>query len=160
MLMTIRLHWRSSALATLMLSSGVVAPALLALLVAPSPCGAAEGLLVEHATVRPTFVPNGVSAAYFVIKNSSAAPDRLLAAKSPVANIAEVHTTIREGEVMKMRAAGPVEIKAGETIAFAPGGLHVMLVGVKDKLEEGARVPITLVFEKAGERTIEAVVKR
>ena len=84
----------------------------------------------------------------------------MLAAKSPIANIVEVHTVIREGEVMKMRAAGPLEIKAGETIAFAPGGLHVMLVGVKDKLEEGARVPITLVFEKAGERTIEAVVKK
>ena len=121
---------------------------------------AADGITIENATARPTFVPNGVSAAYFVIRNSSAAPDRLIAAKSPIANITEVHTIIREGEVMKMRAAGPVEIKAGETLAFAPGGLHVMLVGVKDKLEDGARVPITLVFEKAGERTIEAIVKK
>lgn len=121
---------------------------------------AADGISIENATARPTFVANGVSAAYFLIRNSSAAPDRLLSAKSPVANITEVHTVIREGDVMKMRAAGPVEIKAGETLAFAPGGLHIMLVGVKEKLEDGARVPITLVFEKAGERTIEAVVKK
>jgi hypothetical protein len=121
---------------------------------------AADGIAIDNATARPTFVSNGVSAAYFVIRNSSSAPDRLLAAKSPLANITEVHTIIREGEVMKMRAAGPVEIKAGETLAFAPGGLHVMLVGVKDKLEVGARVPITLVFEKAGERTFEAVVTK
>lgn len=138
------------------LRSGV----LVAMLLLGGAALAADGITIENATARPTFVPNGVSAAYFVIRNSSAAPDRLIAAKSPIANITEVHTIIREGEVMKMRAAGPVEIKAGETLAFAPGGLHVMLVGVKDKLEDGARVPITLVFEKAGERTIEAIVKK
>ena len=138
------------------LRSGV----LVAMLLLSAAALAADGITIENATARPTFVPNGVSAAYFVIRNSSAAPDRLIAAKSPIANITEVHTIIREGEVMKMRAAGPVEIKAGETLAFAPGGLHVMLVGVKDKLEDGARVPITLVFEKAGERTIEAIVKK
>ncbi len=67
-------------------------------------CGAlsaADGISIENATARPTFVPNGVSAAYFVLKNASAAVDRLLAAKSPIANIVEVHTVIREGEVLR-----------------------------------------------------------
>jgi hypothetical protein len=81
------------------LRTALLAAALLA-------CGGlrgAESISIENATARPTFVANGVSAAYFVIKNTSAAPDRLLAAKSSVAKTVEVHTVIREGDVMKMR---------------------------------------------------------
>ena len=72
--------------------------AALAVCLAAGNLRAADGISIENATARPTFVANGVSAAYFLIKNSTSVPDRLLSAKSPVANITEVHTVIREGK--------------------------------------------------------------
>ena len=56
-----------------------------------------------------------------------------------------------DGDVMRMRAVGAVAIAGGATVKLQRGGLHLMLVNLRQPLREGDRVGLTLVFEKAGE---------
>ncbi len=99
------------------------------------------------------------SAAYVKIENKGGADDMLTGAMSPVAETVEIHDMTMEGMVMKMRKLDGVAVKAGETVELAPGGRHIMLIGLKQVLEEGASVPVTLVFEKAGEIEVIAPVR-
>jgi hypothetical protein len=102
-------------------------------------------------TSRPT-------AAYLTIRNAGERPDRLLGVRTPVAGHTEVHAMAHEGGVMKMRPAGPLEIPAGGEVRLAPGGLHIMLMQLEAPLEEGGTLPLTLIFEAAGEVTVAAPI--
>ena len=103
-------------------------------------------------TSRPT-------AAYLTIRNTGDRPDRLVAVTTPVAGLAETHVMVHEGGVMKMRPAGALEIPPGGEVRLEPGGaLHIMLKELDEPLEEGASLPLTLVFEGAGEVTVMAPV--
>ena len=115
---------------------------------------------IDHPWSRATVagIPNG--AAYFVLKNNGDADDRLLSASSPVANKAELHTHLKDGEVMRMRQVDDVVVPAGGSATFEPGGLHVMLMGLKAPLEQGSSFPLTLVFDKAGSVSVDVTVDR
>lgn len=114
---------------------------------------------IEHPWSRATVaaVPTGV--VYFVLRNPSQAEDRLVSASTPVAEKAELHTHIREGDVMRMRQVDAIEITPSSTTALEPGGLHVMLVGLKQPLVKGKAFPLTLVFEEAGPVTVQVDVQ-
>jgi copper(I)-binding protein len=65
-----------------------------------------------------------------------------------------------EGDVMRMRPLQQgLEIKPGQTVTLAPGGYHVMFVGLKAPLKQGERIVGQLVFEKAGTVNVEYVVE-
>lgn len=102
-------------------------------------------------TERPT-------AAYMTVRNTGDQPDRLLRVEAPIAGRAEIHAMVEEDDVMKMRPAGDLEIPPGGEVRLEPGGLHLMLMQLERPLEEGGTVPFTLVFERAGEVTIEVPV--
>lgn len=89
------------------------------------------------------------SAAYVSVHNGGAA-DRLIGASSPAAASVSIHDSQSGGGVMRMRAAGPVAVASGGMIAMKPGGLHIMLMGLKAPLRPGTSLPITLRFERAG----------
>ncbi|WP_011579731.1 MULTISPECIES: copper chaperone PCu(A)C [Chelativorans] len=89
--------------------------------------------------------------AYMTIRNEGAEPDRLLAVTSPAAGKVEIHMMEMKGEVMEMRPVeGGLEVPAGESVSLKPGGLHLMFFDVETPFAEGAEVPVTLEFEKAG----------
>jgi len=96
---------------------------------------------------------------YMTVRNAGAQPDRLLSASSPAAGRVELHTHIRDGEVMRMRAVDAIPIPAEGAATLQPGGLHLMLVGLTRPLREGESVPVTLRFERAGEVTVELAVQ-
>jgi periplasmic copper chaperone A len=99
------------------------------------------------------------AAAYVTIRNTGDRADRLLAVATPAAGHPEVHAMAHEGGVMKMRPAGPLEIPPGGELRLAPGGeLHIMLMELKEPLTEGESLPLTLIFETAGEVTVEAPI--
>ena len=101
------------------------------------------------------------SAAYVSIANHSGAADRLIAAKTVVARRVEIHSMEMDNGVMRMRAVdGGLPIAAGEAVHLAPGGLHIMLMGLTTQLAADSQHEITLVSEKAGEITVTATVKR
>ena len=74
-------------------------------------------------------------------------PVRVLEARSPIADVVEIHEMKMENNVMKMRAVPALELAAGTLMELKPGGYHVMLIGLKQQIKEGEIVPITLVLE-------------
>ena len=111
----------------------------------------AGGLVLSHAWARAT--PGGaqVGGGYLTIENKGTAPDKLLGGSSPVAAEVEVHAMAMRNDVMTMRPViGGLSIPPGQTVTFAPGGYHIMMMGLKAPFKQGDRVPMTLQFEKAG----------
>ena len=97
---------------------------------------------------------------FLVVANTGTTPDRLIAAKSPAAERVEVHEMKMDGNVMRMRPVEHgIDSPAGGTVELTPGGLHVMLSGLKAPFATDAKVPLTLVFEKAGSVDIEMPVE-
>lgn len=119
---------------------------------------AAGDLRIGHPWTRAAGA-NGNGAGFMSLRNAGAQPDRLLSAASPIARVAELHTHIREGEVMRMRPVNDIPVPAGQTVELRPGGLHIMLIGLNAPLVQGARVPLTLRFERAGEVQVELAVE-
>lgn len=113
---------------------------------------------VTGATAGPTAPgqPNG--AVYLTITNVGAEADRLVSAETPVAAAVEFHNSVEENGVAAMRKEAAVEIAPGATAHFAPGGFHIMLIGLKSPLTAGETTPLTLHFEKAGAIDLEIVV--
>lgn len=96
---------------------------------------------------------------YMTITNKGTAPDRLISVKSPAAGMTQVHEMKMEGNVMRMRELeGGLAIPPGATVTLAPGGFHLMLMGLKTPLKQGEKVPVTLVFEKAGTIDVELAI--
>lgn len=88
---------------------------------------------------------------YLTVANHGAQADRLVSAASPAADKVEVHDmSITDGVMTMRRMEGGLDIPAGGEAKLAPGGLHMMLVGVKQPFREGEMVPVHLTFEKAG----------
>ncbi|MXR36434.1 copper chaperone PCu(A)C [Craterilacuibacter sinensis] len=117
-------------------------------------------LTIQHpwSRVMPAASVNG--AAYFLIENTGKQADRLLGAQTPRAKKAELHTHIHDNGVMRMREVeGGVAVPAGQTVKFAPGGLHVMLMGLNSPLQKGEHFPLTLKFERGGEVKLDVVVE-
>lgn len=108
-------------------------------------------LVLDHPWARATPTGAKVGAGYVTITNKGNAADRLVYASSPVAGKIEVHEMTTQNNVMKMRELpGGLPIEAGKTVSLAPGGYHLMLMGLKAPLKNGDKVPVTFNFEKAG----------
>jgi Uncharacterized protein conserved in bacteria len=98
-------------------------------------------------------LPNApVAGGFFTIVNTGTEDDRLVSAASDIARETQIHEMALEGDVMRMRQlADGIPIPAGQTVVLAPGGYHIMFMGLNRALSEGETVPVTLKFEKAGE---------
>jgi copper(I)-binding protein len=120
----------------------------------------ADKLAVTDAWARTT--PPGVQmgAVYFKLHNATGKSDRLLKLRTSVAASAEVHRTeIVEG-MARMREVSVLHVAPGEKLEFAPGGLHVMLMGLKGPLKEGQVFALELVFEVAGPQKVTVTVRK
>lgn len=106
-------------------------------------------LVVESPWARESVTRTG--AAYLTARNGGDADDRLIGVSSEVADRAELHASEMRDGVMRMRRVEAVEVPAGGEAALEPGGVHIMLVGLKAPLDEGGSFALTLVFENAGE---------
>ncbi|MCQ2029003.1 copper chaperone PCu(A)C [Stutzerimonas zhaodongensis] len=104
----------------------------------------------------PPTAPTG--AVYFRINNPGEATDKLVGVQTPRAEKAELHTHVHKGEVMSMQRIESVELAAGGEVEFKPGGNHVMLFKLKEPLVAGEHFPMTLIFEKAGEVTVDVSI--
>ena len=114
---------------------------------------------INHPWARAT--PGAVknSAAFMVFDNKGAA-DKLIGVSGDVAKDIQIHSMVTEAGVMKMREIKSLDIPANGKAELKPGGFHVMLIGLKDGLKEGAKFPLTLKFEKAGEVTVQVTAEK
>lgn len=138
----------------------VVASALFLAAVSSAFAQAAPSIDVTHAWARATAAAGENGAVYMMISNHGTADDRLMGASTTVAAKTELHITLNENGVMKMRPIADVAVKAGGSAEFKPGGMHVMLLGLKQPLKAGDSFPLTLSFEKAGAVKIMVMVEK
>jgi copper(I)-binding protein len=113
---------------------------------------------VEKPWSRATPPGAKVGAGFMQLRNAGAA-DRVVGASSPVAGRVEMHITIRDGDVMKMREVKSFEVPAGGTFELKPGGAHLMLTDLKRALKKGEKLPLTLKLEKGGQLELELSVE-
>jgi len=118
----------------------------------------AGALKIGHPHARPTVASQSIGGGYLKLVNTGAVADRLLSASTPVAQSVQLHTMRMEGDVMRMREVESIEIAPHQTVELKPGGMHLMLMGLKAPLVAGQRFPLTLGFEKAGQVTVDMTV--
>ena len=123
----------------------------------PFPFAALAAFLASPALAAPEvndarlYVAFGAAtsgAAFMAIDNPGGPDDRLLGASSPAARSVALHGSEEDSGVMRMMPVeGGLPLPAGEAVELAPGGIHVMLMGLDGPLAPGDAVPLTLLFE-------------
>lgn len=135
------------------------AAALLALVLGAGTTLGAGAIEVTDAYVRavPPGAPN--SAAFLALSNGSGEPRALVSAESPASEAVELHTHTMDGGMMRMRRVDRIEVPAGGRVALEPGGLHLMLIGLKRPLAPGDQVALTLIFDDGSRSELAAPVR-
>lgn len=124
-------------------------------------CGeGASGIVVSDAWVRAADENRPATAAYLTLCNAGETADALVAAGAAVARAVELHETVRAADgVTRMNAVERFELAPAKPVVFAPGGAHIMLIGLNEPLAAGSTATLTLEFENGGAITIEAPVR-
>jgi copper(I)-binding protein len=114
------------------------------------PPASAQATLVEvsGAWARATTSSAKVGGVFLTLK-ASGTPDRVVSVSSPMAEKVELHETISEGGVMKMREVPQLVVSPAAPTVLRPGGYHMMLLGLKKPLNRGETFPLTVTFEKS-----------
>ncbi len=101
---------------------------------------------------------NGVG--FMTIVNAGKTPVTLKGAETPAAGKVEIHQSSMAGGIMSMRRADDgVAVPAGGQVAFAPGGYHFMLLGLKAAQGPGQKIPVTLIFDNGRKAQVELTVQ-
>lgn len=124
-----------------------------ALLVPGIPQARAADLTVSYAYVRSVPPTLNNTAAYLTIHNQGKKPATITGVQCAAAHMAELHESKMELGVMKMRPVPSLTIAAGDTTVLQPGGIHIMLMDLKQALTPGDNLTITL--ELASGETVE-----
>lgn len=120
---------------------------------------AADAVKAENAFIRAVPPGQANSAAFLTLINGSSAPHSLKSATSPVANTVELHTHTNNNGVMEMRQVPQIDVPAKGQVTLAPGGLHIMLIGLKQDLKPGETASVTLNFEDGSTAVVDAPIK-
>ena len=122
------------------------------------PVAAGEIMVMDpYARASRPGAPTG--AVFMTLHNMGDTDDRLIGASTPVAQVTQIHTHIDDNGIMKMREIeGGLPVAAGQMHELARGGDHVMLMGVTEDLVQGETIPLTLIFENAGEITLDVPI--
>ena len=113
---------------------------------------------VDHVWSRAAMAGQG--GAVFLTITDTGTQDTLTGITTPVATKADLHETINDHGVMKMRPVATLTVEPGKPVTLAPGGYHIMLMGLKQALKQGDSFPVTLSFAKAGQVTATATVEK
>lgn len=139
---------------------------LISLLLAPLILTACQGksttaIQIEGAWGRPSPMETNLGAIYMKIRNTSDKDDKLTSASSPACGVIEMHETIMEGDMMGMRPVpeGYILIPANGTVELKTGGFHLMCIDKKQDFSVGAKIPLKLQFQEAGELELQVEVK-
>ena len=117
-------------------------------------------ITVQSAWARATPPGADTGAVYLTLTNKGASDDRLTGVETPVADMAMLHVDRMEKGVMKMRELKSVDIAPGKNAEFKPGGMHIMLMGLKHPLKRGEHFSVTLTFAHAPPITTQVEVAK
>lgn len=114
---------------------------------------------IKNAWARPGGIGSN-SAVYFIIENPTGQNDLLLSASTDIARFVELHMSAHdEHGTAKMMLQESVDIPSSNTVEFKPGGLHVMLIDLKDDLKIGDQFTLTLSFDQNGSIVVDVNVE-
>lgn len=130
-----------------MLEPSVIRGALALCCAAALPALAAD-LEVKDAWVRGTVPAQKATGAFMLLSSKSGAV--VTGAASPAAGVTEIHEMRMDAGTMRMRPIARLEVPAGQPVELKPGAYHIMLMDLKQTLEAGQKLPITLQVEAAG----------
>lgn len=120
---------------------------------------AAPAVTVGDPYARASVTP--ASAAFMTLKNSDTVPHALVGVTSAAAGTIEIHTMATGADgAMEMRPLPRLDLAPGATATLAPGGMHVMLIGLVRPLAEGDTVELVLKFEDGTTLPVRAPVRR
>lgn len=143
----------------------LVAALLLVVLVAAcggaasTPAPAGGPMTFRNVWVRSA-AAGGMTAAYFDVTNGRTVKDAVTGVSTSVATSAGLHETTTDASgMMGMHEVASVAVPSGQTVQFAPGGYHVMLMGLKQDLKAGDRVDLTISTEGSGSIVVTAEVR-
>ncbi len=105
----------------------------------------AADIAVESPYARATAPGQPNSAVFMQIRNQGEATS-LVAASSNAAKVVELHTHTNDQGVMRMRQIDAIDLPASSQVELAPGGLHIMLIGLEAPLQVGSQIELTLDF--------------
>ena len=116
----------------------------------------AGDLKIDHPYATPTPPGARTGAVYFrTLVNRGDLADRLIGARTPLAESVEIHRSVMDGDIMRMRRIEAIEIPPGAVLKLRHGGdTHLMLLGLKAPLQDGERFALWLRFERAGEHEV------
>ena len=137
-----------AAVASIALATGAVGPAH-----AHEYRAGDIGIEHPHAPAPPPGAPS--VAGYLTLVNGGDEPDRLLGATAGFAARVELHATMLDDDVARMREMKTgIEIPAGTSVPLEPNGTHLMFVDPAPGLAVGDELPVTLHFERAGDAEV------
>ncbi|MGH6853937.1 MAG: copper chaperone PCu(A)C [Aestuariivirga sp.] len=120
----------------------------------------ASDVLVMDAFARASATPKATSAVIYIsLVNHAAQADRFIAITSSSAAMAHLHDTKSVNGVISMEPVETLDLAPGQSVVMKPGGLHIMLTGLKAPLKEGESLTLELTFEKAGKIAVEVPVR-
>jgi hypothetical protein len=120
----------------------------------------AGNIEIDAGWARPTAAQIANGAAYLTIVNHGKDNDRLVSVQGDVAAEVQIHHTTMDGGMMRMRQMKDgVELPAGKSVKFAPGGYHIMLINLKAPLKAGEHFKLMLHFAKAGDAEVQVDVR-
>jgi copper(I)-binding protein len=118
-----------------------------------------SNIQITEPMVRSTLPGQMMSSAYLTIENKGNVADRLISASFSGAKEVQIHEMKMDGDTMKMRQMNSLEIPAKGKAQLSPGGNHLMLMNLKDPIQDGQSIKMILQFEKAGKVEIEIPAK-
>jgi periplasmic copper chaperone A len=126
--------------------------------VTAAPMATVGEIEIHDAWARASLGQMRSGAAYLTLEVTGDRVERLIAAASPIAEKATLHTHVMDGDIARMRPVAAIEIAPGAPTVLEPGGLHIMLSGLERRLVEGETFPLSLTFERAGTVAIEVPI--
>ncbi len=120
----------------------------------------ADNIEISNAWIR--FAPPTVKthAGYFQLKNASVRNRVIIGAESSAYERVELHISRLNNGIATMQKLEQVRVEPGKSLMFEPGGLHLMLIGPKEKQKEGGSIPAALIFEDGSKVALTAVIKK
>jgi len=129
------------------------------MLLAFAACPAWAQVSVEQPWSRATPPGATIGVGFMRLRNAGTSAVRVIGASSADAGRVEMHVTVRDGDVMRMRHVGEFSIPAGGVFELKPGGAHLMLVELARPLNRGDRLWLTLVLDPGGDLRVELPVE-
>lgn len=119
-----------------------------------------DGITVQSVWARATPPGAKTGAVYLTLINKGSTDDKLVSVTTPVASMAGLHTEIMNNGVTEMRPIASVDVAPGSQATLKPGGMHIMLMGLKNPLKHGQHFSLTLHFLHAAPKTVQVEIAK